>query len=66
MIRNYYWILLFLLTAFTSCQKEKEYYVFSTFREPADKGLFLAYSEDGYHWKDLGGPWLAPEVESKK
>jgi len=49
-----------------SCTKEKEVYMFSTFREPADKGLFLAYSYDGYHWNDLGGPWLKPEVGLQK
>ena len=37
-------------------------YVFTSFREPADKGLFLAYSNDGYHWEDLKGPYLKPEV----
>lgn len=37
-------------------------YVFTSFREPADKGLFLAYSYDGYHWEDLKGPYLKPEV----
>lgn len=66
MIRKYYWLLFFVVLGLASCQKTKEYYVFSTFREPADKGLFLAYSEDGYHWKDLGGPWLAPEVGQQK
>ena len=40
--------------------------MFSTFREPADKGLFLAYSSDGYHWNDLGGPWLKPEIGNQK
>ncbi|WP_163712523.1 glycoside hydrolase family 43 protein [Mangrovibacterium lignilyticum] len=54
------------LLALISCSKEKGVYVFSTFREPADKGLFLAYSEDGYHWNDLGGPWLKPEVGQQK
>jgi len=63
-----YWILILLTGAFISCGqlKEKEYYLFSTFREPADKGLFLAYSEDGYHWSDLGGPYLVPQVGSQK
>jgi len=49
-----------------SCKKEKEVYMFSTFREPADKGLFLAYSYDGYSWNNLGGPWLSPEVGKQK
>ncbi|WP_423128294.1 glycoside hydrolase family 43 protein [Gaoshiqia sp. Z1-71] len=61
-------ILLILFAGLVSCEKtsEKEYYVFSTFREPADAGLFLAYSEDGYHWSDLGGPYLAPEIGNQK
>ncbi|MFV0378152.1 MAG: glycoside hydrolase family 43 protein [Mangrovibacterium sp.] len=59
-------ILWIALLALVSCSKEKEYYLFSTFREPADKGLMLAYSEDGYHWNDLGGPWLKPEVGQQK
>ncbi|MFB6343713.1 glycoside hydrolase family 43 protein [Saccharicrinis sp. FJH62] len=55
-----------LLLMFASCKPEKEYYMFSTFREPATEGLYLAYSEDGYHWNDLGGPWLRPEVGTQK
>ncbi|WP_417361221.1 glycoside hydrolase family 43 protein [Galbibacter sp.] len=37
-------------------------YLFTSFREPADKGLFLAYSSDGYQWEDLKGPYLEPKV----
>ena len=59
-------ILIFVLAIFTSCKNEKQVYIFSTFREPADKGLFLAYSYDGYHWSNLGGPWLKPEVGKQK
>jgi hypothetical protein len=58
--------LVVILILFTSGKSEKEVYMFSTFREPADKGLFLAYSYDGYHWSDLGGPWLKPEVGKQK
>ncbi len=65
-MRNKILLLVALLATLISCSKEKEIYVFSTFREPADKGLFLAYSEDGYHWNDLGGPWLKPEVGQQK
>ena len=54
-----------LLISLFSCA-QKKMYMFSTFREPADKGLFLAYSEDGYHWNDLGGPYLAPEIGNQK
>lgn len=49
---------------FPACQpaREPEAYLFTSFREPATEGLYLAYSEDGYNWKDLGGPWLKPET----
>lgn len=41
---------------------EDEVYLFTTFREPENKGLYLAYSEDGYHWNDLGGIYLPAGV----
>ncbi len=64
MMKKHFFILLVAALALCSCQSEpeKEYYMFSTFREPADKGLYLTYSEDGYNWEDLGGSWLKPEV----
>ena len=65
-MKNNTWFFILIIVAFVSCKNEKEYYMFSTFREPADKGLFLAYSEDGYHWTDLGGPYLAPEIGNQK
>ncbi|SFC45076.1 Glycosyl hydrolases family 43 [Zunongwangia mangrovi] len=46
--------------------KSDSVYLFTTFREPADEGLYLAYSEDGYKWKDLGGPYLKPVVGESK
>lgn len=58
-----------MVIIFGSCRTEnteKEVYLFSTFREPADEGLYLAYSYDGYKWEDLGGPWLKPEVGQQK
>ncbi|WP_167607203.1 glycoside hydrolase family 43 protein [Maribellus sediminis] len=57
---------LVLIILFFGCKNEKQVYLFSTFREPADKGLYLAYSYDGYTWNDLGGAWLAPEVGQQK
>jgi hypothetical protein len=47
-------------------QAQKKIYLFSSFREPATEGLYLASSEDGYHWEDLGGPYLRPEVGQQK
>ena len=65
-MKKVFWLVFILTMAFTACQKEKEVFVFSTFREPADKGLYLATSEDGYHWDDLGGPYLVPMVGNQK
>ena len=59
-------IYIVFMSLFISCKQEKEVYMFSTFREPADEGLYLAYSYDGYNWKNLGGSWLAPQVGKQK
>ncbi|UGU15763.1 hypothetical protein LS482_19035 [Sinomicrobium kalidii] len=53
-------LLLFLFSCTTG--KDDEIYIFTSFREPATDGLYLAYSTDGYHWEDLGGPYLEPGV----
>ncbi|MFV0366396.1 MAG: glycoside hydrolase family 43 protein [Mangrovibacterium sp.] len=53
-------------TLFSCKQEDKVVYMFSSFREPATDGLYFAYSEDGYNWKDLGGSWLKPEIGAQK
>jgi hypothetical protein len=58
-------ILPILLISLLACE-QKKMYLFSTFREPATEGLYLASSLDGYHWDDLGGPFLKPEVGNQK
>lgn len=40
----------------------KDYYMFTSFHEPADEGLRLLYSEDGIHWDSIPGTWLKPEL----
>ena len=55
-----------LLTASLVTGAQKKMYLFSTFREPATEGLYLACSRDGYHWEDLGGPYLKPRVGIQK
>ena len=60
---------IFLISVFLSllnCVSKKEAYLFTSFREPATEGLYLAYSEDGYHWQDLKGPYLKPEAGESK
>jgi predicted GH43/DUF377 family glycosyl hydrolase len=48
--------------ALSYSQKKKEIFLFTSFREPATDGLHLTYSEDGYHWKELPGSFLKPEI----
>jgi hypothetical protein len=40
----------------------KTVYMFSSFRDNGQDGLYLAYSFDGYKWMDLGGSYLKPQV----
>lgn len=63
-IKNILLIALFL--SVFNCASKKDAYLFTSFREPATEGLYLAYSEDGYHWKDLKGPYLKPEAGASK
>lgn len=45
-----------------ACGGEKEYYIFTSFREPANEGLRYLYSGDGIHWDSIPGTWLRPEL----
>lgn len=51
---------------FVSCYAQKQAYIFTSFNEPADKGLRLLYSYDGYQWADMGTIFLKPEVGTQK
>jgi Beta-fructosidases (levanase/invertase) len=61
-----------LVGFFASCSntpqvEERNIYVMTGFREPADTGLRFIYSRDGYHWTDLGpSTFLRPEVGTQK
>jgi sucrose-6-phosphate hydrolase SacC (GH32 family) len=55
-------ILILVIVLLASCSRKA--YLFSTFREPATAGLRLAYSYDGYHWKDFDTTFLKPAVDS--
>jgi sucrose-6-phosphate hydrolase SacC (GH32 family) len=48
---------------FASCTNKV--YLFTSFHEPANEGLRLLYSMDGYHWKDLDTTLLKPMVDDK-
>jgi hypothetical protein len=41
-------------------------YLFTSFRDPDNDGLHLAWSEDGYRWTDLGGAFLRPQVGERE
>ena len=58
--RNF--IIILSIVFLASCNRKA--YLFSTFREPATEGLRLAYSYDGYHWKDFDTTFLKPTVDS--
>ncbi|MES2847738.1 MAG: glycoside hydrolase family 43 protein [Bacteroidota bacterium] len=53
--------LLFLLA---SCHSKV--YLFTSFHEPANEGLRMLYSKDGYHWNDLDMILLKPQVGNQK
>jgi len=55
-------ILLFVLI--TSCNSKA--YLFTSFHEPADAGLRMLYSYDGYKWNDLDTVLLQPQVGNQK
>lgn len=50
------------LMLLTSCKATKEYYVFTSFHEPANEGLRYLYSEDGLRWDSIPGVWLPPTL----
>ncbi|WP_346238616.1 glycoside hydrolase family 43 protein [Niabella insulamsoli] len=56
-------IIIFLISA-VSCSNKA--YLFTSFHEPADAGLRMLYSYDGYHWQDFDTVFLKPEVGTQK
>ena len=59
-------LVLYLLLISVFSFSQQKVYLFTTFREPATDGLYMASSSDGYHWDDLGGPYLKPEIGAQK
>jgi len=49
---------------FVSCSNKV--YLFTSFHEPADKGLRMLYSYGGYQWNDIDTVLLQPEVGNQK
>jgi len=62
------WIFLCLPLSPTRAQStnaDGTVYLFSTFKEPEQDGLRFACSFDGYHWTNVPGLFLKPEVGGK-
>ncbi|OYU54766.1 MAG: arabinosidase [Chitinophagaceae bacterium BSSC1] len=51
---------------FIQCSCKQSYYVFSSFQEPANKGLETLISKDGYHWKRIDSVLLKPMIGKDK
>ncbi len=53
-----------MLILFASCSNK--IYLFTSFHEPANEGLRLLYSKDGYHWKTTDSIYLRPMIGKDK
>jgi predicted GH43/DUF377 family glycosyl hydrolase len=53
-----------LLMTLACCNRKA--YLFTSFHEPANEGLRLLYSKDGYHWKTTDGIYLKPLIGKDK
>ena len=51
-----YLILVYLFVAFLFAGCSSNVYLFTSFKEPANEGLRILYSKDGYHWNENSGP----------
>lgn len=55
-----------LLLILTSCASKKAF-IFSYFKGNGENGLYMAYSEDGYHWNNLSEKsFLTPVLSNDK
>lgn len=64
LLKTFFGLMVSLLMV--SCFQQKEYYVFTSFHEPATDGLRFLYSEDGIHWDSIPGTWLKPTIGKQK
>lgn len=49
-----------------SCASSRQAWLFTSFHEPADQGLRMLYSNDGYHWTDLDTVLLKPAIGNQQ
>lgn len=50
----------------SSCTKSKEVYLFTSFKEPANEGLRMLFSYDGYQWQRFDTIFLVPEIGNQQ
>jgi hypothetical protein len=55
---------LFAIVLFASCSNKL--YLFTSFHEPANEGLRMLYSKDGYHWDSINGILLKQTIGKEK
>jgi predicted GH43/DUF377 family glycosyl hydrolase len=63
-MRKQYFFLMFIVVNFFSCSEKA--YLFTSFHEPANEGLRMLYSYDGYKWKDFDTTFLKPTIGKDK
>lgn len=61
---NKYCFVISILFFLASCTNNV--YLFTSFHEPANEGLRMLYSKDGYHWKSIDSVLLKPVVGKDK
>lgn len=64
-IKNKLFIILWLLSLGFTVQAQ-DFYVSTSFHEPATDGLRFIYSRDAVHWDSIPGTFLAPKVGKQK
>lgn len=65
-LKHIYRLFLLLLGVVTFSACSKKAYLFTSFHEPANEGLRMLYSYDGYKWNDLNKILLKPEIGKEK
>jgi hypothetical protein len=64
MMQQRFVTILFIVAVCASCSNKA--YLFTSFHEPANEGLRMLYSKDGYHWKTTGSIYLKPMTGKDK
>lgn len=59
-------IFLFVFIALLLASCSNKVYMFTSFHEPANEGLRMLYSKDGYHWKSIDSVLLKPLIGKDK